>query len=40
MLEGELEVTIDGISQIAKPGVVAIVPANRHHSVKALADGA
>jgi quercetin dioxygenase-like cupin family protein len=39
VLEGELEVTIDGISQIAKPGVVAIVPANSHHSVQALTDG-
>jgi quercetin dioxygenase-like cupin family protein len=39
VIEGELEVTIDGISQIAKPGVVAIVPANAPHSVKALTDG-
>ena len=37
--EGKLEVTIDGISQIAKPGVVAIVPANSRHSVKALSNG-
>ena len=39
VIEGELEVTIDGRSQIAKPGVVAIVPANSRHSVKALSDG-
>jgi quercetin dioxygenase-like cupin family protein len=39
VIEGELEVTIDGKSQIAKPGVVAIVPANSHHSVRALTDG-
>ena len=39
VLEGELEVTIDGTSRIAKPGVVAIVPAHSHHSVKALTDG-
>jgi quercetin dioxygenase-like cupin family protein len=39
VLEGELEVAIDGIAQIAKPGVVAIVPANARHSVKALSDG-
>jgi quercetin dioxygenase-like cupin family protein len=39
VLEGELELTIDGKSQIAKPGVVAIVPANSHHSVKALTSG-
>ena len=39
VIEGELEVTIDGRSHIAKPGVVAIVPANARHSVKALTDG-
>jgi quercetin dioxygenase-like cupin family protein len=39
VIEGELEVTIDGGSQIAKPGVVAIVPANARHSVKALTNG-
>ena len=39
VIEGVLEVTIDGRSQIAKPGVVAIVPANSRHSVKALSDG-
>jgi len=37
--EGELEVTIDGITQIARAGLVAIVPANARHSVKALTDG-
>jgi quercetin dioxygenase-like cupin family protein len=39
VIEGELEVTIDGQSQIAKPGIVAIVPANSRHAVKALSDG-
>ncbi len=39
VIEGELEVTIGGNSQIAKPGVVAIVPPNVRHSVKALTDG-
>lgn len=39
VFEGELEVTIDGDSQIAKPGVVAIVPSNSRHSVTALTDG-
>ena len=38
VIDGELEVTIDGRSEIAKPGVVAIVPPNAHHSVKALTD--
>jgi quercetin dioxygenase-like cupin family protein len=39
ILAGELEVTIDGVSQIAVPGVVAIVPPNVVHSVKALSAG-
>ena len=39
VIEGELEVTIDGESQIARPGLVAIVPGNACHSVKALTDG-
>jgi unsaturated pyranuronate lyase len=39
VLEGELELTIEGKSQSAKPGVVAIVPANSRHSVRALTDG-
>jgi quercetin dioxygenase-like cupin family protein len=38
-IEGEREVTIDGVAQIAQPGVVAIVPANARHSIKALTDG-
>jgi quercetin dioxygenase-like cupin family protein len=39
VLEGELELTIDGVAQIARPGVVAIVPANARHSVRAITDG-
>ena len=39
VIEGELEVTIDGKSEVAKPGIVAIVPANSRHSVKALTNG-
>jgi quercetin dioxygenase-like cupin family protein len=39
VIEGELEVTIDGQSQIARPGIVAIVPANSRHAVTALSDG-
>jgi len=37
--EGELEVTIDGFTQVARAGLVAIVPGNARHSVKALTDG-
>ena len=39
VMEGELELTIDGQSEIAKPGIVAIVPANSRHSVRALTNG-
>ncbi len=39
VIEGELEITIDGVAEIARAGVVAIVPANARHSVKALTDG-
>jgi quercetin dioxygenase-like cupin family protein len=39
VIEGELELTIDGVSQIVRPGVAAIVPSGVQHSVKALSDG-
>jgi unsaturated pyranuronate lyase len=39
VIEGELELTIDGVTQIARPGVVAIVPGGVRHHVKALTDG-
>ena len=39
VIEGELEVTINGVAHIARAGVVAIVPAGVRHSVKALTDG-
>jgi len=39
VVEGELEVTIDGMTLVAKPGLVAIVPSNVRHSVKALTNG-
>lgn len=39
VIDDELEATIDGKLEIAKPGVVAIVPPNAHHSVIALTDG-
>jgi quercetin dioxygenase-like cupin family protein len=39
VISGELEITIDGVAGIARPGIVAIVPANVRHSVKALTDG-
>ena len=39
VIEGELEVTIDGAALVAGPGQVAIVPPNTLHSVRALTDG-
>jgi quercetin dioxygenase-like cupin family protein len=30
---------LEGKAQIARPGVVAIVPSNARHSVRALTDG-
>lgn len=39
VIEGELEVTIDGVTKVARPGLVAIVPSGVPHSVKALTDG-
>jgi len=39
VIDGELEVTIGGDSIIARPGLVAIVPPNTAHSVRAITDG-
>lgn len=39
VLEGELEILVDDVKCIAKPGIVAIVPANARHLVRALTDG-
>ena len=39
VIEGELELTIDGVAHIAKAGVAVIVPSNARHSVQALTDG-
>ena len=39
VIEGELEVTIDGAVQVARAGMVAITPPNTRHSVRALTDG-
>ncbi|HTX42548.1 MAG TPA: cupin domain-containing protein [Acidobacteriaceae bacterium] len=39
VLEGELELIIDGEPCIAHAGSVAIIPAGARHSVKALTDG-
>jgi len=39
VIEGELEVTIGGKTQVAGPGFVAIVPPNTNHFVRAITDG-
>ena len=39
VIEGELEVTIDGQAHVARAGVVAIVPGGVRHSVRALTNG-
>ena len=39
VVEGQLEITIDGVTEVARPGMVAIVPSDVPHSVKALTDG-
>ena len=39
VIEGEIELTIDGVTRIARANMVAIVPSNARHSVKALTDG-
>jgi unsaturated pyranuronate lyase len=39
VIEGELELTIDGVTQTVGAGMVGIVPSNIRHSVKALTDG-
>jgi quercetin dioxygenase-like cupin family protein len=39
VIDGELEIFIDGEARIVRAGLVAIVPANARHSVKALTDG-
>jgi quercetin dioxygenase-like cupin family protein len=36
MIEGELEVTIDGVTRHLTPGCVLVVPSNSMHSVRAL----
>jgi quercetin dioxygenase-like cupin family protein len=39
VIVGELEMSVDGVTQVVRSGIVAIVPSNAHHSVRALTDG-
>jgi len=38
VIEGELEMTINGVTQVCKAGMVATIPPNVPHSGKALTD--
>jgi len=39
IVEGELEITIDGVTKRVGPGFVGIVPSTARHAVKAIASG-
>jgi unsaturated pyranuronate lyase len=39
VIAGELEMIVGGVTQVVRPGIVAIVPSNARHSVRALTDG-
>jgi quercetin dioxygenase-like cupin family protein len=39
VIEGELEITVDGVAQVIRAGMAAIVLPNVPHSVEALTDG-
>jgi quercetin dioxygenase-like cupin family protein len=39
VIEGELEVIIDGVAHLIRSGGVAVVPENVRHAVRALTDG-
>jgi quercetin dioxygenase-like cupin family protein len=34
--KGEFELTVNGITQIMKPGMTAVIPSNAYHSGKAI----
>jgi len=36
--EGQLEMTIGGVTQVLEPGVITLIPSNVVHSAKALTD--
>jgi ethanolamine utilization protein EutQ (cupin superfamily) len=39
VIEGELEMALDGVTQVVWPGLIAIVPGGVRHSVTAITDG-
>ncbi len=36
VIDGEIEITIDGVTQTAGPGCVAVIPSGTRHSVRVL----
>jgi len=36
--EGEFELTIDGVTKILKPGLIAVIPPNAPHSGRSITD--
>ena len=38
VLSGQLEITIEGVSQILEAGLVAVIPSNAAHSGRAVTD--
>lgn len=38
VLEGKLEITLEGEIGVVEPGVVAVIPANARHSGRAITD--
>jgi len=36
--EGQLEMTIDGITQVLEPGIITLIPSNIVHGARALTD--
>ena len=39
VIDGELELVIEGEPHVARPGLAVIVPSNARHSARALSDG-
>jgi quercetin dioxygenase-like cupin family protein len=39
IVEGELDLTVEGVTKRLRPGIVGIVPANARHSVRAVSSG-
>lgn len=38
IIEGQLEMTIDGVTQILEPGTITLIPSNVIHGANALTD--